>query len=294
MVVASLIERKRRGESLTASEWRDLLQAYNADAVPDYQMAALLMAVFFRGLTAEELYAVTDTMVQSGASLSFDGWDTPRVGKHSTGGVGDKTSIVLAPLLACCDVAVPKLSGRGLGHTGGTLDKLESIPGFRTGLSLEEAEQQVRTLGCALLGQSSDFAPIDRKLYGLRNVTATFESWEFRWAYVVRYAHDYGLLPTARDEMLQASLASSRQEHRFFVSLIGFDFRESNLVSKQSAWRVLLVDPQGNQAVPVLMERVRRPFPYLAACSAWPPYSWPRSGCSPSAWLCSRSGCCRI
>ena len=176
MVVASLIERKRRGEALTASEWRELLQAYGADAVPDYQMAALLMAVFFQGLTTEELYTVTDTMLQSGASLSFDGWDTPRVDKHSTGGVGDKTSIVLVPLLACCGVAVPMLSGRGLGHTGGTLDKLESIPGFRTGLSRDEAEQQVRTLGCAMLGQSRDIAPVDRKLYALRDVTATIES----------------------------------------------------------------------------------------------------------------------
>jgi len=176
MVVASLIERKRGGEALTASEWRELLLAYGADTVPDYQMAALLMAVFFQGLTAEELYTVTETMLHSSAGLSFDGWETPRVGKHSTGGVGDKTSIVLVPLLACCDVAVPMLSGRGLGHTGGTLDKLESIPGFRTGLSIEEAERQVRTLGCAMLGQSRDIAPIDRKLYALRDVTATIES----------------------------------------------------------------------------------------------------------------------
>ena len=176
MLVASLIERKRRGEALTASEWRALLQSYQADDVPDYQMTALLMAVFFQGLTAEELYTVTDTMLDSGASLSFEGWDTPRGDKHSTGGVGDKTSIVLAPLLACCDVAVPMLSGRGLGHTGGTLDKLESIPGFRTGLSLEEVERQVRRLGCAMFGQSRDIAPIDRKLYALRDVTATIDS----------------------------------------------------------------------------------------------------------------------
>lgn len=176
MVVGSLIERKREGEALTAEEWRELLQAYGAGDVPDYQMAALLMAVFFKGLSAEELYTVTDTMLDSGACLSFDGWDTPRVDKHSTGGVGDKTSIVLAPLLASCDVAIPMLSGRGLGHTGGTLDKLESVPGLRTELSLEEAEQQVRTLGCAMFGQSRDIAPIDRKLYALRDVTATIES----------------------------------------------------------------------------------------------------------------------
>ncbi len=176
MVVSSLIERKRSGEALTTEEWQGLLAAYGADRVPDYQMAALLMAVFFQGLTDEELYAVTEAMLSSGSRLNFGDWPNPRVDKHSTGGVGDKTSLILAPLLGVCDVAVPMISGRGLGHSGGTVDKLEAIPGFRTSLSLEEVEQQVRELGCAMVGQTRDIAPVDGKLYALRDITATIDS----------------------------------------------------------------------------------------------------------------------
>jgi pyrimidine-nucleoside phosphorylase len=132
--------------------------------------------VVFRGLEAPELDALTEAMLASGDRLRFDDWASPRVDKHATGGVGDKTSLILAPLLAACGVAVPMMSGRGLGHTGGTLDKLEAIPGFRTGLTLREAEAQVRAIGCAMLGQSDEIAPADRKLYALRDVTGTVES----------------------------------------------------------------------------------------------------------------------
>ncbi|HSE26713.1 MAG TPA: thymidine phosphorylase [Gemmatimonadales bacterium] len=176
MVIPSLIERKRDGGALTGGEWRALVEAYTADQVPDYQMAALLMAVVFRGLEAPELDALTDAMLASGEQLRFEGWPTPRVDKHATGGVGDKTSLILAPLLAACGVAVPMMSGRGLGHTGGTLDKLEAIPGFRTDLTLRETEAQVRAIGCAMMGQSEEIAPADRKLYALRDVTGTVES----------------------------------------------------------------------------------------------------------------------
>ncbi|HJS46517.1 MAG TPA: thymidine phosphorylase [Gemmatimonadales bacterium] len=176
MVIPRLIERKRDGGALDAGEWRALVAGYASGQVPDYQMAALLMAVVFRGLAAEELDALTEAMLASGDRLNFDGWATPRVGKHSTGGVGDKTSLVLAPLLAACGVAVPKMSGHGLGHTGGTLDKLEAIPGFRTRLTLREAEAQVRAIGCAMLGQSDEIAPADRRMYALRDVTGTVES----------------------------------------------------------------------------------------------------------------------
>ena len=176
MVIPRLIERKRDGGALTEAEWGALVAAYAAGQVPDYQMAALLMAVVFRGLEPQELDALTEAMFASGDRLRFDGWATPRVDKHATGGVGDKTSLILAPLLAACGVAVPMLSGRGLGHTGGTLDKLEAIPGFRTGLTLREAEAQVRAIGCAMLGQSDEIAPADRKLYALRDVTGTVES----------------------------------------------------------------------------------------------------------------------
>lgn len=176
MVVPRLIERKRDGGTLTGDEWRALVAAYARNEVPDYQMAALAMAVFFRGLDPAELSALTDAMLMSGDRLRFDGEARPRIDKHSTGGVGDKTSLLLAPMLAACGVLVPMMSGRGLGHTGGTLDKLESIPGFTTGLSLRATEAQVRALGVAMIGQTAEIAPADGKLYALRDVTATVES----------------------------------------------------------------------------------------------------------------------
>src|SRR3989441_4237395 len=173
MLVVPLIERKREGGALTPEEWSALIAAYTAGQVADYQMAALLMAVVFRGLERQELAALTDAMLASGQRLGFDGWATPRVDKHSTGGVGDKVSLVLAPLVATCGVAVPMMSGRGLGHTGGTLDKLEAIPGFRTALSLAEAKAQVQKLHCAMLGQTPEIAPADKQLYALRDVSGT-------------------------------------------------------------------------------------------------------------------------
>ena len=176
MIVGPLIERKRDGGTLSPEEWSAIVAEYTAGRIPDYQIAALLMAVFMRGLERQELAALTDAMLASGDRLSFDGWATPRIDKHSTGGVGDKVSLVLGPLVASCGVAVPMMSGRGLGHTGGTLDKLEAIPGFRTNLSLAEAKAQVQRLGCALIGQTAEIAPADRKLYALRDVTATVES----------------------------------------------------------------------------------------------------------------------
>ena len=176
LVVPRLIERKRDGETLTPAEWRSLIAAYATDQVPDYQMSALLMAVYFRGLGADELAALTDAMLESGDRLDLGRRTVPAVDKHSTGGVGDKTSLLLAPMVAACGLMVPMMSGRGLGHTGGTLDKLESIPGFRTDLSLRDAEDQVRRLGCALIGQTPEIAPADKRLYALRDVTATVES----------------------------------------------------------------------------------------------------------------------
>src|SRR5713101_2355811 len=173
MLVVPLIERKRDGGALTPEEWSALVAAYTAGRIPDYQMSALLMAVLLRGLERQELAALTDAMLASGQRLAFDSWATPRVDKHSTGGVGDKVSLVLAPLVAACGVAVPMMSGRGLGHTGGTLDKLEAIPGFRTGLSLIEAKAQVQKLHCAMLGQTPEIAPADKQLYALRDVSGT-------------------------------------------------------------------------------------------------------------------------
>jgi pyrimidine-nucleoside phosphorylase len=176
MLIPSLIQHKRDGNAIAAEDWARLVADYTAGRVPDYQVSALLMAVLFRGLAPEELAALTDAMLNSGDRLRFDGFPVPRVGKHSTGGVGDKVSLLLAPMVASCGVAVPMLSGRGLGHTGGTLDKLESIPGMRTGLSLADARAQVERIGCAMLGQTPEIAPADRKLYALRDVTGTVES----------------------------------------------------------------------------------------------------------------------
>jgi pyrimidine-nucleoside phosphorylase len=176
MIVPRLIERKREGGRIVEPEWDELIAAYAAGKVPDYQMSALLMAIYFRGMDRGEMNALTDAMIQSGGQLELSHLDVARIDKHSTGGVGDKVSLILAPLVAALGVAVPMMSGRGLGHTGGTLDKLESIPGFRTNLSLEEAAKQVEKIGCALIGQTKEIAPADRKLYALRDATATVEA----------------------------------------------------------------------------------------------------------------------
>jgi len=176
MRAVDLIRTKRDGGQLdrAAIEW--FVHAVTAGALPDYQASALLMAIVLRGMTADETSILTDAMVRSGVRVEYPGISGVPVDKHSTGGVGDKTSIVLAPLAAACGALVPMMSGRGLGHTGGTLDKLESIPGFRTALSLDELRDAIGRVGCALIGQTSDIAPADRKLYALRDVTGTVES----------------------------------------------------------------------------------------------------------------------
>jgi len=173
---AELIQRKRDGEELPDEELADLILGYARGEVPDYQMAAFCMAVYFRGLTPHETYVLTDAMVRSGDTIDMrSALGRKVVDKHSTGGVGDKTSLAVAPIVAACGVPLGKMSGRGLGHTGGTLDKLESIPGYRTELSLEEFVSQVRDVGCAIVGQTSDLVPADKLLYALRDVTATVD-----------------------------------------------------------------------------------------------------------------------
>lgn len=175
MIVPRLIEKKRNGQRLDDAEWYELIQAYAKGRIPDYQMSALMMAVYFSGLDAGEINALTDAMLDSGSRLDLSHLTAPRIDKHSTGGVGDKVSLILAPLIASLGVVVPMMSGRGLGHTGGTLDKLESIPGFQTGMTLTAARDQIDSIGCALIGQTSEIAPADRKLYALRDATATVE-----------------------------------------------------------------------------------------------------------------------
>jgi len=176
MLAQRLIERKRDGGRVEPGEWRALAHAYAAGHVPDYQMAAFLMAAYLRGLDRGETSALTDAMLGSGSTLDLSHLSAARVDKHSTGGVGDKVSLVLAPLVASLGVVVPMMSGRGLGHTGGTLDKLEAIPGFRTDLTLDAARAQIDAVGCVLIGQTAEIAPADRKIYALRDATATVES----------------------------------------------------------------------------------------------------------------------
>jgi len=176
MHVPSLIEHKRDGGELTDGEIRSVMRAFTAGDIPEYQMAALAMAIYFRGMTGEETASLTRAMLESGERMEYPA-DAPRiVDKHSTGGVGDKVSLVLAPLLACAGVWVPMISGRGLGITGGTLDKLESIPGFRTGLTGDEALAQLETVGAVMMGQTGTICPADRRLYALRDVTGTVPS----------------------------------------------------------------------------------------------------------------------
>ncbi|HFE52035.1 MAG TPA: thymidine phosphorylase [Bacteroidetes bacterium] len=176
MDARSILARKRDGEELAAEEIEFLISNYVAGEVPDYQMAAFLMAVYLNGMTPDETFTLTSSMIASGKRAHFDGLDRPAVDKHSTGGVGDKISLILAPLAAVCGAAVPMMSGRSLEHSGGTLDKLESIPGYRTDLSLQEFEQQVREIGVAITGQTAEMVPADKKLYALRDATATVAS----------------------------------------------------------------------------------------------------------------------
>jgi pyrimidine-nucleoside phosphorylase len=171
-----LIERKRNGDEIPAGALRELVAAYVRDEIPDYQAAAFLMAVWFRGLTPAETYALTDAMVESGERVDLAARLGRRVvDKHSTGGVGDKITIAVGPVVAACGVPFGKMSGRGLGHTGGTLDKLESIPGFRVELTTDELVEQTREIGIAVAGQTANLVPADKKLYALRDVTATID-----------------------------------------------------------------------------------------------------------------------
>jgi len=174
---AELIQRKRDGQELGAEELGELVLAYARGDVPDYQLAAFCMAVYFQGLSSAETFALTDAMVRSGDTIDLGAALGRRVvDKHSTGGVGDKTTLVVGPIVAACGVPFGKMSGRGLGHTGGTLDKLESIPGFRVELTTDELIEQVRKIGLAIVGQTGNLVPADKKLYALRDVTATVDN----------------------------------------------------------------------------------------------------------------------
>src|SRR5438477_3210021 len=175
--VPDLIERRRDGGELSPDELAELMLGYAKGEIPDYQLSAFCMAVYFRGLSSAETYALTDALIRSGETVDLHGALGRRVvDKHSTGGVGDKTTIAVGPIVAACGVPFGKMSGRGLGHTGGTLDKLEAIPGFRVQLTTDELVAQVKAVGLAVVGQTADLVPADRKLYALRDVTATVDN----------------------------------------------------------------------------------------------------------------------
>jgi pyrimidine-nucleoside phosphorylase len=176
MRAVDVIRQKRDGAALAADSIRAFVAGATDGSWPDYQLSALLMAIVWRGMSRDEAAVLTDAMVRSGQRLDLSRFGGVPVDKHSTGGVGDKTSLILAPLAAACGALVPMMSGRGLGHTGGTLDKLESIPGFRTRLSLDEMQRVLEQTGCVLIGQTDEIAPADRRLYALRDVTGTVES----------------------------------------------------------------------------------------------------------------------
>ena len=176
MLFFELIKKKRDGRELSREEIEFIISSYTRGDVPDYQVSAFLMATFLRGMTRAETSALLNAMLHSGQVLDFSEFPAPKIDKHSTGGVGDKTSLILSPVVAAGGVYVPMLSGRGLGHTGGTLDKLEAIPGFSVDLSLERFRQILGKIGCAMIGQTAEVAPADKKLYALRDVTATVES----------------------------------------------------------------------------------------------------------------------
>jgi pyrimidine-nucleoside phosphorylase len=176
MRIPELIARKRDGSSLSSEEIGHIVRGYASGEVPDYQVSALLMAIVFRGMSDEEIHALTTCMLESGAILDLSEFGLPVADKHSTGGVGDKTSLLIAPIVACADVLVPMISGRALGHSGGTLDKLESIPGFRTDFKLDRLRELLAINGVGLIGQTREIAPADRLLYALRDATATVPS----------------------------------------------------------------------------------------------------------------------
>ena len=175
MRMYDIIEKKKHGAALTREEIFDVINAYTADGIPDYQMSALTMAIYFRGMSDRETFDLTEAMATSGDTADVAAFGERSVDKHSTGGVGDKTTLIVAPIVAACGGIVAKMSGRGLGHTGGTVDKLESFPGFDTSLTPEKFFAQVRSEGIAVIGQSGNLAPADKKLYALRDVTATVD-----------------------------------------------------------------------------------------------------------------------
>src|SRR6202142_3404412 len=211
MRTVDLIHRKRDGEELSPQEIAALVDGYTRNEIPDYQMSAFLMAVFFSGMTDREVSALTECMVKSGETVDLSSIPGMKVDKHSTGGVGDKTSLISAPLAAAAGVVVPMISGRGLGHTGGTLDKLESIPGFRTDLSIDDFKAQLAKTGLAFTSQAGELAPTDTRLYALREATATIGSIPVLAAWIMAQNMAAGLDAVGLDVKVGSGAVTKRQ-----------------------------------------------------------------------------------
>ena len=247
MHIPTLIERKRDGGVLSDEEIHAIIAAFTRGDMPEYQMSSLAMAIFFRGMTPEETAALTDAMLHSGTMLAWNDDDPIRVDKHSTGGIGDKTSLVLAPLLACDGVWVPMISGRGLGITGGTLDKLESIPGFRTQLNEVEIHQVIDQVGCVMVGQTAGICPADKKLYALRDVTGTVPSIPLITASIMSKKLAEGLNRLVLDVKYGsgAFMKSEEQAHELAQSMV----RVGNALGVRSSVRLSAMnEPTGESA----------------------------------------------
>ena len=241
-----IIRAKRNGQTLTDATIRSLIDAYTRGAIPDYQMSAFLMAAFFQGLDTRETTTLTDCMLHSGIELDFSAIDGFKVDKHSTGGVGDKISLVLAPMAAACEVYVPMISGRALGHTGGTLDKLESIPGFSTDVGMTQLHRQLADLGVVMLGQTKDIAPADGLLYALRDVTATVEFIPFITASIISKKLAEGLGGLVLDVKAgRGAFMKTQKEARNLAEMLVLVGRKSGL--RTIAWMTDMDVPLGNK-----------------------------------------------
>jgi pyrimidine-nucleoside phosphorylase len=245
LAVPELIVRKRDGDRLADGDIRSLVAGFIDGSVTDYQMSALAMAIYFQGMDFDETVALTLAMRDSGRVLSFDEIDAAKVDKHSTGGVGDKVSICLAPIIAACGVTVPMMCGRDLGHTGGTLDKLEAIPGFRVNLSVREFRAQLRKIGCALIGQTADLAPADKRLYALRDVTGTVES-----------------IPLITSSILSKKLAEGIDALVLDVKVGRGAFMKTELEAKALAQSLVRVGSLAGKRVSALLTDMNSPIGY--------------------------------
>ena len=243
MITSEIIARKRDGGKLTRQEIEFILSGYLSGAVPDYQMSSFLMAVFIRGMDLEETEELTWCMLNSGKILDLGFIPGVKVDKHSTGGVGDKVSLILAPLVACCGVAVPMVSGRGLGHTGGTLDKLESIPGFKTGLSIEEFIENLKHNQVSIIGQTKDLAPADREIYALRDVTGTVPS-----------------IPLITASILSKKLASGADAFVFDVKMGNGAFMQSKETALALARNLIKVSKKAGRRSIALLTDMNEPL----------------------------------